>query len=94
MINLLTDIEQLRVEPDQLARIVIDERSGIIIMGKDIRISTVAVAQGNLTVTINEAAAGQPAQSIRPRPDRGDARRPTSRSTPRAATSSRSSTRA
>jgi flagellar P-ring protein precursor FlgI len=42
------------VEPDQSARIVIDERSGIIVMGKDVRVSTVAVAQGNLTVTISE----------------------------------------
>lgn len=54
MIKLLTEVEQLRVEPDQLARIVIDERSGIIVMGKDVRVSTVAVAQGNLTVTISE----------------------------------------
>ena len=54
MIRLLTEIEQLRVEPDQTARIVIDERSGIIVMGKDVRVSTVAVAQGNLTVSISE----------------------------------------
>jgi flagellar P-ring protein precursor FlgI len=54
MIQLLTDIEQLRVEPDQTARVIIDERSGIIVMGKDVRVSTVAVAQGNLTVTITE----------------------------------------
>src|SRR4029434_8507184 len=54
MIKLLTEVEQLRVEPDQSARIVIDERSGIIVMGKDVRVSTVAVAQGNLTVTISE----------------------------------------
>jgi flagellar P-ring protein precursor FlgI len=54
MVQLLTDIEQLRVEPDQLARVVIDERSGIIVMGKDVRVSTVAVAQGNLTVTVTE----------------------------------------
>jgi flagellar P-ring protein FlgI len=54
MIRLLTEIEQLRVEPDQTARIIIDERSGIIVMGKDVRVSTVAVAQGNLTVTISE----------------------------------------
>lgn len=54
MIRMLTDIEQLKIEPDQLARIVIDERSGIIVMGKDVRVSTVAVAQGNLTVTISE----------------------------------------
>ena len=54
MVQLLTEVEQLRVEPDQPARIVIDEHSGIIVMGKDVRVSTVAVAQGNLTVTISE----------------------------------------
>lgn len=54
IIRLLTEIEQLRVEPDQRARVVIDERSGIIVMGKDVRVSQVAVAQGNLTVTITE----------------------------------------
>ncbi len=54
MIRLLTEIEQLRIEPDQQARIVIDERSGIIVMGRDVRVSQVAVAQGNLTVTISE----------------------------------------
>ncbi|WP_414706585.1 flagellar basal body P-ring protein FlgI [Saliniramus sp.] len=54
MIELLTEIEQLRVEPDQPAKIVVDERSGIIVMGRDVRVSTVAVAQGNLTVTIME----------------------------------------
>ena len=55
IIQLLTEIEQLRVEPDQIAKIVIDERSGIIVMGQDVRVSTVAVAQGNLTVTITES---------------------------------------
>ena len=54
VIALLTEIEQLQIEPDLAARIVIDERSGIIVMGRDVRVSTVAVAQGNLTVTISE----------------------------------------
>ena len=54
MIRLLTEVEQLRVEPDQRARVLLDERSGIIVMGKDVRVSQVAVAQGNLTVTITE----------------------------------------
>ncbi|MEZ5823663.1 MAG: flagellar basal body P-ring protein FlgI [Geminicoccaceae bacterium] len=52
--RLLTDIEQLRVEPDQPARIVIDESAGIIVMGENVRISKVAVAQGNLTVRVTE----------------------------------------
>ena len=54
VIALLTEIEQLQVEPDMSAKIVIDERSGIIVMGRDVRVSMVAVAQGNLTVTITE----------------------------------------
>ncbi len=54
VVSLLTEVEQLQVEPDLAAKIVIDERSGIIVMGNDVRVSTVAVAQGNLTVTITE----------------------------------------
>lgn len=54
IVALLTDIEQLRVEPDIAARIIIDESSGIIVMGQDVRVSTVAIAQGNLTVTVTE----------------------------------------
>jgi len=56
VVALLTEIEQLQVEPDLAAKIVIDERSGIIVMGRDVRVSMVAVAQGNLTVTITESA--------------------------------------
>jgi flagellar P-ring protein FlgI len=51
---LLTEIEQLTVQPDQRARVVIDERSGIIVMGAGVRISEVAVAQANLTVRVTE----------------------------------------
>lgn len=54
IVQLLTEVEQLRVEPDQRARIIIDERSGVIVMGRDVRVSTVGVAQGNLTVSISE----------------------------------------
>ncbi len=55
IVSLLTDIEQLRIEPDQPAKVVIDEQSGIIVMGANVRISEVAIAQGNLTVTVTEA---------------------------------------
>jgi flagellar P-ring protein precursor FlgI len=54
VVALLTEIEQLQIESDLPAKIVIDERSGIIVMGRDVRVSTVAVAQGNLTVSISE----------------------------------------
>jgi flagellar P-ring protein precursor FlgI len=55
IVDLLTDIEQLVVDTDQAAKIVIDENSGLIVMGSDVRVSTVAVAQSNLTVTIAES---------------------------------------
>ncbi len=54
IIDLITDIEQLPVQPDQPARVVIDERSGIIVMGSDVTISTVAIAQGSLTIKVTE----------------------------------------
>lgn len=52
--RLLTDIEQLRVEPDQAARVIIEEASGTIVMGANVRVSTVAIAQGNLTIRVTE----------------------------------------
>lgn len=54
IVDLITDIEQLSVQPDQVARVVIDERSGVIVMGADVRISNVAIAQANLTVKVTE----------------------------------------
>ena len=54
VVDLLTDVEQLRVEPDQIAKVVIDEQAGVIVMGENVRISTVAIAQGSLTIRITE----------------------------------------
>jgi flagellar P-ring protein precursor FlgI len=68
VVALLTEIEQLQIEPDLAAKIVIDERSGIIVMGRDVRVSMIAVAQGNLTVTISETPqVSQPAPLSRGR---------------------------
>lgn len=68
VVGLLTEVEQLQIEPDLPARIIIDERSGVIVMGRDVRVSMVAVAQGNLTVTISEAPqVSQPAPFSRGR---------------------------
>ncbi|MCM2561916.1 flagellar basal body P-ring protein FlgI [Lutimaribacter sp. EGI FJ00015] len=47
-------IENLSVEPERRARVVVDQRSGTIVMGEDVRISRVAVSQGNLTLRIQE----------------------------------------
>ena len=54
--RLLADIGELAVETDVPARVVIDERTGTIVIGKDVQISTVAVAHGNLTVRVTESA--------------------------------------
>ena len=62
VVGLLTDIEQVKVDPDQPAKVIIDEQSGVIVMGADVRISTIAIAQGNLTIRVNETAqVSQPA---------------------------------
>lgn len=54
IVGFMTDIEQLKVVPDEVARVVIDEQSGVIVMGEDVHINTVAIAQGNLTIKISE----------------------------------------
>lgn len=48
-------LENILVEPETRARVVVDQRSGTIVMGADVRISRVAVAQGNLTLRVEEA---------------------------------------
>lgn len=54
VVGLLTDVQQLKVNPDEPAKVIIDEQSGVIVMGSDVRISTVAIAQGNLTIKVTE----------------------------------------
>jgi flagellar P-ring protein precursor FlgI len=50
----LAIVEDLRVEPDNAAVVVVDEASGTIVMGANVRVSTVAIAQGNLTIRVTE----------------------------------------
>jgi flagellar P-ring protein FlgI len=62
MVGMVADIEQIRVAADMRARVVIDEGTGTIVMGENVRVSTVAIAQGNLTITVSESAfVSQPA---------------------------------
>jgi len=51
----LAQIENLRITPQIRARVVVDQRSGTIVIGEDVRISRVAVAQGGLTLRVEEA---------------------------------------
>lgn len=62
MVALVAEIEQLRVETDMRARVVIDEATGTIVMGENVRVSTVAIAQGGLTITVAESPVASQAQ--------------------------------
>jgi len=50
----LANVEGLEVDPDTVARIVVNEKTGTVVIGQNVRISTVAVSHGNLSITINE----------------------------------------
>lgn len=50
----LAEIERLPIHPDQRARVIIDERTGTVVMGEDVRISTLAIAHGNLSLQITQ----------------------------------------
>ncbi|HZZ87692.1 MAG TPA: flagellar basal body P-ring protein FlgI [Caulobacteraceae bacterium] len=55
MVGFVTDVEDLDVTPEAPAKVVIDEVSGVVVMGADVRISQVAIAQGNLTISVQES---------------------------------------
>jgi flagellar P-ring protein precursor FlgI len=57
MMMFVTQVEDLDVEPEAPAKVVIDEDAGVIVMGDDVRVSTVAIAQGNLTISVQEQPA-------------------------------------
>lgn len=61
--HVLGRVENLLIAPESRARVVVDQRSGTIVMGTDVRISEVAVAQGNLTLSVQEAP-----QVVQPNP--------------------------
>ena len=72
MVSFVTAIEDLEVEPEAPAKVIIDEVAGVVVMGEHVRLSTVAIAQGNLTIIGPGDAPGQPAGALlaraRPRP--------------------------
>ncbi|MCB0323365.1 MAG: flagellar basal body P-ring protein FlgI [Bdellovibrionales bacterium] len=60
-VHLVARLQELEVEPDMPARVVVNERTGTIIIGENVRVSTVALAHGNLNITIrSETQVSQP----------------------------------
>jgi flagellar P-ring protein precursor FlgI len=53
-VQFVTLIESLGVTPDSVSKVVINERTGTVIMGENVRIATIAIAHGNLSIQINE----------------------------------------
>ena len=56
IVEFITQVEGLSVTPDNAAKVVINERTGTVVMGENVRISTIAIAHGNLSVQIKESA--------------------------------------
>jgi len=65
-VALLADVGELEVETDVPARVVIDERTGTVVIGENVRVSRVAIAHGNLSVEIRETP-----QVVQPQPFAG-----------------------
>ncbi|MBW1980676.1 MAG: flagellar basal body P-ring protein FlgI [Deltaproteobacteria bacterium] len=66
LVGLMARLEQIEIIPDSKARVVVDERTGTVVMGENVRISTVAVAHGSLSIQIKETRnVSQPAPFAR-----------------------------
>lgn len=62
--SFLADIEGLNVMPDAVAKVVVNERTGTVVVGENVRISTVAISHGNLTISVRESAQVSQPQSF------------------------------
>jgi len=54
-VQFVTMIESLGVTPDMVSKVVVNERTGTVIMGENVRIATIAIAHGNLSIQIDES---------------------------------------
>lgn len=54
-VQFVTMIESLGVTPDMVSKVVVNERTGTVVMGENVRIATVGIAHGNLSIQINES---------------------------------------
>jgi flagellar P-ring protein precursor FlgI len=52
VVNMVAEIESLKIDPDVSAKVIVNERTGTVVVGQDVRISTVAIAHGSLTISV------------------------------------------
>ncbi len=85
-VELISRIENLEIEPDAVAKVVVDERTGAIVMGQNVRISPIAISHGNLQINVGgvepppaaeAVGAADPQAEQRPRPPRELTEQPT-----------------
>lgn len=55
LVAFISDVEGLNIDSDSVARVVVNERTGTIVMGKDVKLTTVAVSHGNLSLIVKES---------------------------------------
>jgi flagellar P-ring protein precursor FlgI len=67
----IASVERLEVTPDAVAKVILNERTGTIVLGENVRISTVAVAHGNLSIQIKEKLNVSQPLPFAPPPPRG-----------------------
>ncbi|MDH4120843.1 MAG: flagellar basal body P-ring protein FlgI [Deltaproteobacteria bacterium] len=56
-VELMARIENLEINPDSVAKVVLDERTGTIVMGQNVRISPIAISLGKMTIEVRPTAA-------------------------------------
>ncbi|MDH4205553.1 MAG: flagellar basal body P-ring protein FlgI, partial [Desulfobacteraceae bacterium] len=54
VVNLIAQIGEIQVEPDSIAKVIVNEKTGTVVVGENVRIQKVAVAHGNLSIHIKE----------------------------------------
>ncbi len=63
-VELISRVENLEIEPDAAARVVVDERTGTVVMGTNVRILPIAISYGNLNIRIGQETAPQPQAQV------------------------------
>ena len=63
-VGFITMVEQLTVQPDQAAKVLVDDKTGMVVMGQAVRINEVAIAHENLTVNVTSDEPAEPAPAV------------------------------
>ena len=71
VVNLIANLENLDVEPDSVAKVIVNEKTGTVVIGENVRISRIAIAHGNLSIRIKESTQVSQPRPFAPSPEGG-----------------------